>query len=319
MENNKKLDFAVGGQAVIEGVMMRSKENIIVAVRRKSGEITLKQIDFKPIFGRSNFLKWPFLRGVFGMIEMMIIGTKALNYSAQVQIDDEDETLQPKENSTERQKTKKEIFWEKMLFGASFVVALLFSLFLFKFIPYFTSGLISEVFSGIGENYLFFNLIDGGLKLVIFVAYISIISLMPGIREVFMYHGAEHKAIFAYENDLELTAQNAAKQSRFHPRCGTSFILLVFLISILLYTVLPKHPDFWSNFGLRLLALPLIAGVSYEFLKFSAKFLNQGVGKIFVIPGLWLQRLTTREPNQAQLEVAVESLKEVLRLEEETK
>ncbi|MFA7686051.1 MAG: DUF1385 domain-containing protein, partial [Candidatus Gracilibacteria bacterium] len=156
-------------------------------------------------------------------------------------------------------------------------------------------------------------------KMFMFLAYIYILSLIPSFRRIFEYHGAEHKSIFTYENHLELIPKNAKKQTRFHPRCGTSFIIIVFVISILVYTALPKQTDFWSNLAVRIGFLPFIAGISYEYLKLSAKYSRNFIVKGLVTPGLWFQRLTTKEPNNAQLEVGLKSLEQALAMESQKK
>jgi uncharacterized protein YqhQ len=305
----EKIDFAVGGQAVIEGVMMRSPNHITVAVRKESGRIKVKEEFYQSICMRVKALGIPFLRGIINLFEMMVIGTKMLNFSANELIDEEDKT--------EKEMTAK----EKIIMGASFVFSIIFALalglFLFKFLPLWITTYLSSKFEYINNHYIIFNLIDGILKTSFFIIYIGLLGLLPDLKRVFEYHGAEHKSIYTYENNLELTPDNAAKQSRFHPRCGTSFILIVFLISILVYTFVPRQEPFMLNFFVRLLFLPVIAGISYEFLKWSAKNKENVFVNALITPGLWFQRLTTREPDKEQLEVALMALEQALSLEEE--
>lgn len=346
MKKTKKIDFAVGGQAVIEGVMMRSPNYITVAVRKLDGSITIQDRPFISLINKYQLFKIPLVRGVINMFEMMVVGTRALNFSAQEQINDEEEntTTETEDSSAANPAKGKEPMhyqetkvtkpakvvaaakkkvnkskWQSVLetvtFALSMVFALALSLFLFKFLPLWITDFLSRNFAIIDGNDFLFNLIDGLIKLTFFIAYIGIISLLPGIGRVFEYHGAEHKAIFNYEADLPLTVENSKKQSRFHPRCGTSFILIVFIISILIYTLLPREESFLLTFLERIAILPIIAGVSYEFLKFSAKKQNSKLMKLFITPGLWLQRLTTREPDETQLEVAIVSLQKALDLE----
>jgi uncharacterized protein YqhQ len=303
--DNKKIDFAVGGQAVIEGVMMRSPDFITVAVRKENGKIKVKDDPYKSITKKINLLGLPFIRGVIGLFEMMIIGMKALNFSAKEMVDEGDD-----EPQTPLQK-----FFETLMFVFSFIFAIILSLFLFKFLPLWITEGISSIYPTLRNSFIY-NLIDGILKTSFFVLYIAILTLMPGIKRVFEYHGAEHKSIFTYEKNLPLTVENAKKQSRFHPRCGTSFILIVFMISILSYTLLPRDPDFTMNFLRRLAFLPLIAGISYEFLRWSAKHAENKWFKWAIYPGLLFQRLTTREPDEKQLEVALEALQKALDLED---
>jgi len=186
---------------------------------------------------------------------------------------------------------------------------------LFKFLPLWITGLISSVSPVLDDNYLIFNLIDAIIKTAIFIGYLYLMNCSSELRRVFMYHGAEHKSIRTYESGLPLDVKNARGQSRFHPRCGTSFIILVFMVSIAVFTVLPKDPDFMINFSVRLLALPLIAGISYELLKYSARSQNKVVFNVLSLPGIFLQRLTTREPDDKILEVALNSLKIALNAE----
>jgi uncharacterized protein YqhQ len=308
LNDNKKIDFAVGGQAVIEGVMMRSNDFITVAVRKENGGIELKDDPFKSITKKIKFLGWPFIRGVVGLVEMMLVGMKALNYSASVMIDEA-------EGKKREDMTAKEKFMEKVMMGFSFVFAIGMSIFFFKFMPLWITDWISGLYEPLRQSFLY-NLIDGFLKTSFFILYIWILTLMPSIKRVFEYHGAEHKSIYTYEKGLSLTVENAKKQSRFHPRCGTSFILIVFMISVITYTLLPRDPDFLMHFIRRLAFLPLIAGVSYEFLKWSAKHTDNKYMRMAVAPGLWFQRLTTKEPDGNQLEVALKALDKALELED---
>lgn len=310
----KKIDFAVGGQAVLEGVMMRSPNNITIAVRKKDKSINVHKRRYRTFTQKYRLLNLPILRGMINLIEMMVVGTKAINISANEMIEDE---LTPKEKAKlkKQKKTWKTKLLEYVMFITSLILALVLSIFLFKFIPLWMTTLLETKVSYLKEHYFAFNLIDGVIKMFMFLAYIYILSLLPSFRRIFEYHGAEHKSIFTYENHLALTAQNAKKQIRFHPRCGTSFILIVFVISILVYTALPRQTDFWSNLGVRIGFLPLIAGISYEYLKLSAKYSRNFIVKGLVAPGLWFQRLTTKEPDKSQLEVGLKSLEQALIME----
>lgn len=302
-ETPKKIDFAVGGQAVVEGVMMRSPNNIAISVRKADKSIKTKSKPYHTLTQKYKYLNLPILRGVINLFEMMYIGTDAINFSATESLPEEEN---PK-NSSKLANT--------LMFAFSMIIALLMSLFLFKFTPLLLTSLLENKVPFIKENFIIFNLIDGILKMTIFLAYLYLLTLWKDFRRIFEYHGAEHKSIFNYERNIALTPENASKESRFHPRCGTSFILIVFLISILVYTFVPKQETFWSNLGLRLAFLPLIAGISYEYLKISAKHANNFIVKALITPGLLFQRLTTREPDHSQLEVAISSLKTVLDME----
>jgi uncharacterized protein YqhQ len=314
--NKDNIDFAVGGQAVIEGVMMRSPNHISIAVRKQNDEIKVDKRPYKTLTQKFKLLNLPLLRGVINLFEMMIIGMKAINFSANESLEEEGDA-ERKRKMSKRQKTLATVF-ETFMMIFSFIVAIALSITLFKMIPLWVTTFFEGKTQFIKENYIIFNLIDGILKMTIFLFYIYVLSLAKSFRRVFEYHGAEHKSIFTYEQKKELSIENAKKQTRFHPRCGTSFILIVFITSILVYTFVPKQDDFWINLSLRLAFLPLIAGISYEYLKFSAKHTNRILVKILSAPGLWFQRLTTKEPDEKQLEVGLKSLKEALAMENKT-
>lgn len=316
----QKIDFAIGGQALIEGVMMRSPNYITASVRTPNGEIHKIEEKFKSVGEKVKLFRLPLIRGVVNLIEMMVIGMKFLNFSAEKSIEDFDQEVKndkTQKSSDQEKSTKTEKIIMGITFAFSIVVAFALSIFLFKFLPLLITNWLSGVFKILEDNWLIFNLVDGLLKTSFFILYIAIVGLLPSLRRVFEYHGAEHKSIFTYEKGLELTPKNASLQSRFHPRCGTSFIIIVFVISIFVYTFVPKQEYFLMNFVLRIVFLPLIAGISYEFLKWSAKKQNNFLMKLMITPGLWFQRLTTKEPDLKQLEVALESLKRALELEKE--
>lgn len=315
---DKKIDFAVGGQAVLEGVMMRSPNSITIAMRKKDKSIKVYKKKYHTLTQRYHLLNLPILRGMINLVEMMVIGSKAINISANEMVEDE---MTPKEKTKmkKQSKTWQTKLLEYSMFVFSLILAIALSIFLFKFLPLWITTLLEKEFSYLTEHYFVFNLIDGVLKMFMFLAYIYILSLIPSFRRIFEYHGAEHKSIFTYENHLELIPKNAKKQTRFHPRCGTSFIIIVFVISILVYTALPKQTDFWSNLAVRIGFLPFIAGISYEYLKLSAKYSRNFIVKGLVTPGLWFQRLTTKEPNNAQLEVGLKSLEQALAMESQKK
>jgi uncharacterized protein YqhQ len=315
LTTKEDIDFAVGGQAVIEGVMMRSPNSVVVAVRKKDNSIKISAKNHKSIIQKYKFLNIPIVRGIVGLIEMMSIGMTAINFSANESIEEEEEIKANEESKKEEKKSLSMKIFETGMFVFSIVLALAVSVFMFKFVPLWITTILDGQFAYIHDNFIIFNLIDGVIKLSIFLAYIYILSLVPSFRRIFEYHGAEHKSIFTYEKHLDLNVHNAKPQSRFHPRCGTSFILIVFVLSILVYTFVPKQEIFWQNLGLRLAALPLIAGLAYEFLKFSAKYRESKWVNIFVAPGLALQKITTKEPTDSQLEVGLTSLKESLEIE----
>jgi uncharacterized protein YqhQ len=309
MNTKPKIDFAVGGQAVIEGVMMRSPNFITVAVRKNKGDIKLKEEDFRSLSMKIKFFGIPLLRGVVNLFEMMMVGMRMLNFSASESIDEE-----PVKNTTKQSSLQKLTTF--LSFAFSLVFALGMSLFLFKFLPLWITEFLSKESVFLKDHYMAYNLVDGLIKTTFFVVYIGVIGLIPSMKRVFQYHGAEHKSIYTYEKGLTLNVENAKKMTRFHPRCGTSFILVVFLLSIFIYTFVPKQPEFWINFLTRVAFLPIIAGVSYEILKWSAKHAEHSLVKIITLPGLLFQRLTTKEPADDQLEVALSALRKALELEE---
>jgi uncharacterized protein YqhQ len=302
-----KLDFAVGGQAVIEGVMMRSPRHVIVSVRDEHGKIHMKKRRFISFTERYKILKIPVIRGVSNFVESLAIGFKALDYSNSIFIGEDPEA---EKNHGPIMKGLVALFG--LIYGLG---TLAFTLFLLKFLPLWIATKLSELWPYVQEHWMLFNTIDGLVKILIFLSYILLISLLKDIRRVFQYHGAEHKSIWAYEKGLELTVANARKQTRFHPRCGTSFIVIVILMSILVYTLIPPAETFALQFLQRIVFLPLIAGISYEFLKASARYQEHLIMRILTKPGLFIQNLTTREPDDEQLEVALHSLKASLEAE----
>lgn len=300
---------SIGGQAVIEGVMMRGPHKIVTAVRKPDGEIVL---DEKEVKGKSKVSKFPIIRGVVSFFSSMVIGVQSLMFSAKF-FDIEEEETSAKENKN-KEKIKKEDAkvaengmpeWALYL---SVALSLCLSIGLFIVLP----NVISEfVVPNKEENTIIYNLVESIVKIIIFGGYLVLVSQMKDIQRVFEYHGAEHKSIFCYENGEELTVENVKKYSRFHPRCGTSFLLFVIIISILVFSVLGVHENAFINIGLRLLFLPIVAGISYEIIKFAGKSKSKWVTWLNA-PGKWLQKLTTREPDDSQIEVAIASLKAVI-------
>ncbi len=283
----------IGGQAVIEGVMMRAPRSMAIAVRRPNGEIVVKRDRVVPLAERFPLLKLPVIRGAVALFSSLLIGLKALSFSAN-------------EAAAEGEE-KEEI--SALAMGGTMAVALLFGILLFFILPLYLAKLLVPV---IGDSNLIFNLVDGVIRVLVFLLYIYSISRMNDIQRVFQYHGAEHKSIFAFEAGDELTVENVKGYSRLHPRCGTSFLLIVMLVSILVFSLIPKAWPFYLKAGSRVVLLPLIAGISYECLKWSAKHERSRLVRLLIAPGLALQRLTTREPDDGQLEVAIRSMEEAL-------
>src|SRR6185369_608567 len=297
----------VGGQAVIEGVMMRAPRSVAIAVRRPDGEIVVKKELVAPLSERFPIVKLPIVRGAVALFTSLIIGIKALNFSAnEAMTEDEKEKEKEKKKDGGKEGGGEISSWAM---AGTMAIAFGFGICLFFLFPLYLTKLLTPV---IGDNNIVFNLVDGVIRVVVFLAYIWGISRMEDIQRVFQYHGAEHKSIFAFEDGVELTIENVRRYSRLHPRCGTSFLLIVMLVSIAVFSLIPKLWPFYLKAGSRVVLLPLIAGISYEFLKWSAKNDSHPFVKLIIAPGLGLQRLTTREPDDAQLEVAIRSMNEAL-------
>ncbi len=294
---NEKKMTSIGGQAVIEGVMMRGPHKIATAVRKPDGEIIIDEKENKSL---GKIAKVPIIRGVIAFISSMVIGVKSLMFSAKF-YDVEDE------NKKEKKKETKENMSDWMIYG-SVILAICMSVGLFIVLP----NVISNIFVPNKEaNPVIYNLVESIVKIAIFLGYLFAVSLMKDIQRTFEYHGAEHKTIFCYENGEELIPENVKKYSRFHPRCGTSFLLFVVIISIIVFSLVGVYKNPFINLGLRLLLLPLVAGISYEIIKFAGRSTSKYVTWLNA-PGKWLQRLTTREPDEKQIEVAIAALKAVI-------
>ena len=292
---------AVGGQAVIEGVMMQSKDKRAVAVRKSDGEIALKEDRIKSWVRDKNIDKIPFVRGSFVIIDTMIQGIKSLNFSSEFFMEEAEED--------KFDLFIKKIFKDKandIIIIFSLVIAMLLSAGLFIFIPTLVGGAFSKVM----PNDFMLNLIEGIIRIAILFAYIVLISRSKDIERVFQYHGAEHKSIYCYENDLELTVENARKFKRLHPRCGTNFLFIVMAVSIILFAFF-GWPNPILRIFMRIICVPIVAGLSYEVIRVLGKYDN-GFTKIIAYPGMMLQYFTTKEPDDEQLEVALEALKAVV-------
>ena len=309
----KKHITSIGGQAVLEGVMMRGPHKTAVAVRKPDKEIECK-VEENTVKNRKKFFKLPIIRGVFNFVDSLLIGMKALMWSAEfVDLEDEGEEPQSKFDKWLEDKFSDKV--KDIVIYMSLVFSIILSVGLFILLPtVITRGLewllSFTAFDSVAKTGAFTSIVEGAVRLLIFVFYLALVSRMQEIKRVFEYHGAEHKTIACYENGEELTVENVKKHPRLHPRCGTSFLLFVMIISILIFALLPKTGLF-LRILLRLLLLPLVAGLSYEVIKLAGKSNNSCV-KWLTKPGLWLQYLTTREPDDSQLEVAIESLKAVL-------
>lgn len=308
MENKEKeLHItSIGGQAVMEGVMMRGPYKTTVAVRKPDGEIE-KKIDENGTKTRAGFFKLPIVRGCVSFIDSLVIGMKALMYSAEfIDLEDEEEESESKFDKWLEEKLGDKI--KDVVIYFSIFISLIFSVGLFMVLPTLvTRGIEAIPFLGaVTGTKAFTSVCEGVLRMAIFIAYLALVSQMKDIKRVFEYHGAEHKTIACYEAGEELTVENVKKHSRFHPRCGTSFLLFVMIISIILFSLLPKT-GVVLRVIMRLALLPVVAGLSYEVIKLAGRSKN-GCVRILTKPGLWLQKLTTREPDASQIEVAIASM-----------
>ena len=298
----------VGGQAVLEGVMMRAPRTMTVAVRAPSGEIMLKKDTLKLLADKWKFLKWPILRGTVALFSSLALGMKALNFSASCAM----EELKAGDAGEKEKGKKTSKPMNDLAVGATMFLSLGLGLALFFYLPLYLTQAMKDLMPITQASSLMFNLVDGVIRISIFLLYIFAISRMKDIRRVFEYHGAEHKVIYAYESGEPLTVDNARKYSTLHPRCGTSFLLIVMVLSILVFSFVPRSAPFYMKALSRFVLIPLIAGLSYEFIKFSSKKKDNPIIKAAITPGLWLQRLTTREPSDDQIEVAVRALTEAV-------
>ena len=298
----------VGGQAVIEGVMMRAKGMIATAVRRANGEIVIKKMPFTSVLEKYTFLNKPILRGAIGLIEMMYIGISTLNYSAEIAIEDEE----AKNNNGEKKEKKPQ---SKLALTATLIFSLALGVGLFFFLPLFAA----TQFFDVAQKPMEFNIVSGAIRITILLGYLYAISKMKDVHRLFQYHGAEHKAVFAFEQNAPLTVSSAITYTRFHPRCGTSFVLQVMLIAILLFSIMDtillqfiEELTLPIRLATHIPFIPVLGGISYEFLKYSARHSNTTIGKFFVAPGLWLQKITTEEPDESMMEVSLAALKAAL-------
>ncbi|HYC91902.1 MAG TPA: DUF1385 domain-containing protein [Thermoanaerobaculia bacterium] len=291
----KNVDMLIGGQAVIEGVMMRSLTGYSVAVRQPDGGVAIRKDKLVSVTTKYPFLKTPVLRGSVVLIQSLILGMRALNYSASVSSAGEDG--EPEMSN-----------WAIL---GSMAMAMVLGVGLFILAPLGLTNLIRHYLLPEMGNFTY-NAIDGVIRAIFFFVYIASISLMEDIRRVFQYHGAEHKTVYTFEANEELTVENARTKSTLHPRCGTSFLMFVMAISILVFSLIPSTAPFALKFGARVVLIPLIAGLAYEIIRFSARHLSNPVCKVLIRPGMWLQRITTKEPDDKQLEIAIIALKEAL-------
>lgn len=313
MSNNEEKIMPVGGQAVIEGVMMRSPKRIATAVRRASGKIEVKVHEYKSLIQRKKYLNIPIIRGAITLIEVMILGIKNLQWSADKAMEDL-EAREIKEGKREKAKKKKPgMSTMSAIFTIS--IALIIGISAFFVLPLY---LTTEIFD-IEKQALPFNLVAGGIRIIFFLLYIWGISFMKDVKRLFEFHGAEHKTVFAFEEKVQLAPEKVQKFSTFHPRCGTSFLVIVMLVSLVFFAIVDTLVMLWLGkisllirLATHLPLIPIMGGISYEALKASARNIDNTFVRALIAPGLGLQRITTSEPDEKQLEVAIAALNTAL-------
>jgi len=318
----------VGGQAVLEGVMMRSPHAWGIAVRKPSGEIVTHSEPLERPSERHKWMGWPIVRGVMTLGHAMTLGFRALKFSANAALeelsagDPANGDVENKARNNKDQGKKFEITgW---MAGLNVAFSIAFFIFMYKYLPLLAATELKKVNPIFGQQFVF-NLVDGLIRITMFLLFVWGVSLWKDIRRVYEYHGAEHKTVFAFENGDPLETAAVQKYSTYHPRCGTSFLMTVMIISMLVYMAIPVH-TFWSRFAIRIALLPIIAGVSYEIIRFAAKrfsarssSVKSGVSlfALMTAPGLWLQRITTQPPDDREVECAIVALDEAMKLEKQ--
>lgn len=298
----------VGGQAVLEGVMMRSPHAWGIAVRKPSGEIATHSEPLERPSEKHKWMGWPLVRGVMTLGHAMTLGFRALRFSANVALDE-----LPADPSVDGKPAKKMEVTGWMA-GVNIAFSVVFFIFMYKYLPLVATTELKKVNPAFGQQ-LVFNLVDGLIRIAMFLLFVWGVSLWKDIRRVYEYHGAEHKTVFAFENGDPLETGAVQKYSTYHPRCGTSFLMTVMIISMVVYMFIPVH-TFWARFAERIALLPVIAGVSYEIIRFAAKH-RGSLFALMTAPGLWLQRITTQPPDDREVECAIVALDEAMKLEKQ--
>ncbi|MGA2966184.1 MAG: DUF1385 domain-containing protein [Terriglobales bacterium] len=312
----------VGGQAVLEGVMMRSPHAWGIAVRKASGEIVTHSEPLERPSERHKWMGWPVVRGVMTLGQAMTLGFRALKFSANAALEEiTGDRPTGDQGSADQDKTDhgKKLEIGGWIAAVNIVFSIGFFIFMYKYLPLLATTELKKVNPIFGQQ-IVFNLVDGLIRIAMFLLFVWGVSLWKDIRRVYEYHGAEHKTVFAFEHGDALETAAVQKYSTYHPRCGTSFLMTVMIISMLVYMAIPVH-TFWTRFAIRIAFLPLIAGVSYEIIRFAAKrFSDKRGGSLFALmtaPGLWLQRITTQPPDDSEVECAIVALDEAMKLEKQ--
>lgn len=300
----------IGGQAVMEGIMMRHKDKYATAVRRPDNEIEVKVEDYRCIFGKSSFWKRPVIRGVVSFVDSLVIGTKCLMYSAEITGDEEDEedakkkaSMTQEERQAQKEKEDRQFKW---LLYVTVAVSIVVSVAAFMLLPYAIASLLKHV----GASEFVITIAEAFVKMFLFMGYMLLISRMKDIQRTFMYHGAEHKCINCVEHGLPLTVENVMNSSRQHKRCGTSFLFLVMIVSIFLHFIFVMVPFFWVRLFGRILMVPVVAGISFEMIQWAGRT-DSRLACILSKPGLAMQKLTTKEPTPDMVEVAIRAVEAV--------
>ena len=308
----------VGGQAVLEGVMMRSPHAWGIAVRKPSGEVVTHSEPLERPSEKHKWMGWPVVRGVMTLGNAMTLGFRALRFSANAALeeisaqDQSGDARAGEDHASKGQAKKFEITgW---MAGVNIAFSVAFFIFMYKYLPLVATTELKKVNPVFGQQ-IVFNLVDGIIRIAMFLLFVWGVSLWKDIRRVYEYHGAEHKTVFAFENGDPLETANVQKYSTYHPRCGTSFLMTVMIISMVVYMAIPVH-TFWARFGIRIALLPVIAGVSYEIIRFAAKH-RGSLFALMTAPGLWLQRITTQPPDDREVECAIVALDEAMKLEKQ--
>jgi uncharacterized protein YqhQ len=299
----------VGGQAVLEGVMMRSPHAWGIAVRKPSGKIAAHSEPLERPSEKHKWMGWPLVRGVMTLGQAMSLGFRALRFSANVALEEV-----PTGNSSAPDKPAKKLEVSGWMAGVNIAFSIAFFIFMYKYLPLLATTELKKFNPIFGQQFVF-NLVDGLIRIGMFLLFVWGVSLWKDIRRVYEYHGAEHKTVFAFENGDPLETGAVQKYSTYHPRCGTSFLMTVMIISMIVYMFIPVH-TFWARFAIRIALLPLILGVSYEIIRFAAKH-RGSLFALMTAPGLWLQRITTQPPDDTQVECAILALDEAMKLEKQ--
>lgn len=302
----------VGGQAVLEGVMMRTPHAWAITCRKKSGELASLSEPLERLSEKHKWMGWPVLRGVMTLGHAMTLGFRALRFSANLQLEElQKDELQKQELSA---KAKKKFEIGGWVAAVNIAASVGFFIFVYKYLPLLAATELQKSHPALNGQ-IVFNLIDGVIRLALFLLFIYGTSLLGDIRRVYQYHGAEHKTVFAFENADPLTTRAVQSYPTFHPRCGTSFLMTVMIISMFVYMLIPVT-SFWARFAVRIALLPVITGVSYEIIRFAAKH-RKSLFAVMTAPGLWLQRVTTQPPSDQQAECAISALEQAMAVEKE--